>query len=224
MNERSRILLMIWLMTVISLMITGVTIASLYRTAVQEERRRLVETVQSQARIIEAMARFDALNNDAYRPGGSRGATLAKLNEAHNNYEQAGMTMEVTLAERNGDWISYLIRHRHGGLEDYLKPISFDSERAVSMRLALSGQSGSIIAEDYRGEMVLAAYEPVGELNLGIVAKIDLSEIRAPFIQAGLIAGLFAVAVVGIGATLFFRIGTPLLDTIAAQNTELLHA
>lgn len=79
------------------------------------------------------------------------------------------------------------------------------------MRLALSGKSGTIIGLDYRGEIVLAAHEPVQELDLGIVAKIDLKEVRAPFIKASLISGVFAMVTIAFGAALFLRITNPLL-------------
>ncbi len=67
------------------------------------------------------------------------------------------------------------------------------------MRLALLGHSGTIVGKDYRGEMVLAAYNPVKIFNLGIVAKIDIAEIQAPFIRSGLIA---------VGITLFVALLT----------------
>ena len=221
MSARQRIITLIAIMVVISVLTTGFTLFFLYRTAFEEEERRLVETVESQARILEAMARFDALHGAEDLPGGARAATLAKINEAHNNYEQAGMTMEFALAERKGDWILFLIRHRHGGLEDFLTPVRFDSQWAEPMRMALSGKSGTVIGRDYRGTRVLAAFEPVAELNLGIVAKIDMAEIRAPFIREGAICAFFALLVVGIGIALAYHTSEPMLRTIENQNEQL---
>jgi len=82
--------------------------------------------------------------------------------------------MEFTLAERRGDSIIFLLRHRYGDLK-HPKPFDFYSKLAEPMRRALSGLSGTLVGVDYRGELVLAAHEPVSVLNLGIVAKIDLS-------------------------------------------------
>ncbi len=221
MNERKRVLLLILIMAFISLIIAGVTISSLYQTAIREQRERLVETAQTQARLLEAMARFDANYSNSYTPGGARAATLSKMNEAHNNYERSGRTVAFTLAERKGNSIIFLLRHRHGGPEHHLNPVSFDSKLAEPMRQALSGHSGTVIGLDYKGEVVLAAYEPVSELDLGIVAKIDLSEIRAPFIKAGGIAGFIAVVIVIAGAALFLRITNPMIKLIEKHNEEL---
>jgi PAS domain-containing protein len=221
MNERKRVFILILIMAFISLFVGGVTTSSLYQTAIMEEKERLVEAAQSQARLIEAMARFDAIFSNSYTPGGARAATLSQIKEAHNNYEQFGRTAEFTLAERKGDSIIFLLRHRYGGLDHHLKPISFDSKLADPMRQALSGHSGTVIGLDYRGEKVLAAHEPVSELDLGIVAKIDISEIRAPFIKTGLIAGIIAVVFVVAGATLFRRITYPMIKLIEEHNAEL---
>jgi len=220
MSERKRIFFLILILALSSLLVAGITIASLYNAAVSEERERLVETVQSQARLIEAVARFDAKNLSSDFPGGARAATLMQIIEAHKNYEHSSRTTEFTLAHKKRDTIKFLLRHRHGGLEPS-KPIGFDSMLAEPMRQALRGHSGTIVGIDYRGERVLAAHEPVAELDLGIVAKIDLSEIRAPFVKAGVIAVLLGVVVVLIGVTLLLRISNPLIKQLEDHNSEL---
>ena len=221
MSDRKRVFILILIMAFSSLIVAGITISSLYQTAISEGRERLVETAQSQARLIESVAKFSAIYNESYVPGGAREATLRQLIEAHKRYEQSGRTIEFTLAERKENSIHFLFRHRHGGLEHHLIPISFDSKLAEPMRYALMGKSGTIVGNDYRGEVVLAAHEPVSELGLGIVAKVDLSEIREPFVKAGMIAAFFSFLVVLGGATLFVRISNPMIKLLEEHNTSL---
>ena len=112
------------------------------------------------------------------------------------------------------------MRHR---LDAVVKPapVAFRSELAEPMRRALEGMSGTGIGLDYRGEQVLAAYEPVDVLNYGIVAKIDMSEIRAPFIRVSVIAGVFAVVMLALGSMLFFRVGLPILSRMKRYAQDL---
>ena len=92
------------------------------------------------------------------------------------------------------------------------------------MRLALSGKSGVIIGLDYRGEKVIAAYEPVEELDLGIVAKIDLSEVEAPFFRSILITGIFAAVLIVLGVSIFFKVTNPLLNKLSKTVESLQNA
>ena len=212
MSDRRRISLLILIMLSVALIVSGISITLLYRAAFNEEKARLVETAQSQARLMESVARFDAIHSQDY-PGGWMEATLSQIRNSHDNYAGFGQTGEFTLAKREGDLIIFLLRHRHFDT-DIPQPIPFESELAEPMRQALSNQSGTLVGFDYRGETVLAAYEPVAELDMGIVAKIDLVEIQAPFIRAGIIAGAVTLTVVLLGALLFFRITEPLLQNI----------
>jgi PAS domain S-box-containing protein len=145
---------------------------------------------------------------------------LSQITDAHKHYKGFGQTGEFTLARREGDNIVFLLRHRHYDL-DKPKPIALDSKLAEPMRRALSGLSGTVVGLDYRGVTVLAAYEPVTELGLGIVAKIDLVEVRAPFVKAGIIAIGAALLVVLAGATFFLRVSNPIIRDLQNRTAEL---
>jgi len=211
-----RFILLILIMTAVAAGIGVAAIAILYHAALDEERSRLVETAQSQARLMEAVARF----NEAYSfdfPEGSKAATIVQIKDAHERYVGFGETGEFTLARRVGDDIVFVLRHRHFDM-DKPQPVSFDSNFAEPMRRALSGQSGTTIGLDYRGVTVLAAHEPVSVLDLGIVAKIDLVEIRAPFLKAAAIVAVIATVLIASGTMLFFRVGNPIMRRIQASE------
>ncbi|MCP4007948.1 MAG: hypothetical protein GY726_00380, partial [Proteobacteria bacterium] len=213
-------MVLIAIMATASMMIGAMAIFLLYRTAFEESRTRLVETAQSQARLLEAVARFDAEYSKNY-PQGPRKATFSQIVDAHKNYRGFGETGEFTLARREGDLIVFLLSHRHFDLQNP-KPVDFsDQKLAEPMRRALSGLSGTVIGFDYRGVKVLAAHEPVRELNLGIVAKIDLTEVRAPFIKASVIVLGSAVLVVLAGAGLHWRVSNPIMVQLRERSTNL---
>lgn len=219
MKPRNRILLLIVIMGIIVLTVAGVAVRILYRTALEEERLRLIVTAKSQARLIEAVARFDRQHTPDY-PGGAAQATLDQIKDAHAQYHDLSQTGEFTLSRRENDQIVFILNHRHYD-HNKPKPVAWNSRLAEPMRQALSGRSGTIIGLDYRGEMVLAAFEPVSELNLGIVAKIDLAEVRYPFLRAGVSSGLIAVFLIVIGAVVFVRITDPIIEDLQETVTSL---
>ena len=219
MNNARRILLQVLVMTVVSATAAAVAVCMLYRTAMDEQEGRLIDTARSQARLIEAVARFDATQSTDY-PGGSTEATLSQVREAHAAYTWLGRTGEFTLARREGSEIVFLLRHRHPGNRVGVHgKCPFDSVLAEPMRRALSGRSGTVIGLDYRGETVLAAHEPVRGLPWGIVAKIDLAEVRAPFVRAALVALGCAAVLVLFGAPFLVRVTRPVYER-ARRNEE----
>jgi protein-histidine pros-kinase len=70
---------------------------------------------------------------------------------------------------------------------------------------ALRGDTGVIVTQDYRNHNVVAAYGPVGNLGLGMVAKVDAAEIFQPIRdQLQLVAGLLLLLVTA--GTLLLRL------------------
>jgi PAS domain S-box-containing protein len=223
MDERRRLAALALAMGLVAVVVGVVAVALPYHAAFEQAEARLTETARSQARLMESVARFDAAHNQNY-PGGPIAATLSQIRDAHQQYEGLGETGEFTLARRQGDQMVFLLSHRHFD-RDLPRPVPFDSKWAAPMRHSLTGQSGTVVDLDYRGEMVLAAHEPVAELGMGIVAKIDLSEVRAPFVEAGMLAGLCGLLAICLGAVLFLKATSPLLHQLEqseARYRELL--
>lgn len=215
----------IWVVTLISILITATSIVTLstlwilYETSFNQERLRLIDMVKSRARLIEAVARYDLKEGEQHTRSISDiyNRTVSQIINAHKNFQGFGETGEFTLARKDKNEIKFVLRQRHSHLV-IPKPINFNSKLAAPMRLALLGHSGTIIGKDYRGENVLAAYEPVSVLNLGIVAKIDLSEIREPYIRSALFILAIVILVSLLGSLLFFYIIIPVVNKI--KDTE----
>ncbi len=218
--NRVRLGLLIAIMSAVLLIVSGIAIFSLYRTNLADQRDRLTEMARSHARLIEAIGDFDAAHSQHDHPAGAVGATLSQVQRAHGGYPGFGETGEFTLARRDGDKIVFLLTHQHGN-KATRREVSRGSSWAEPMRRALAGESGWIIGPDDHGEMVLAAYEPIGGLKWGIVATKELSEIRSPFIRTGaLIFGVGFTLVVG-GVLLFIRLTNPLTRQLQESEERL---
>ena len=201
---------------------TLTALALLYDAAFKEEASRLQAIVQSQVGLIEAVARFDAVQSPDYQ-GAPRAATISQIVDAYETYKGFGETGSFVVAEKDDEAIAFLAVQGRDGF-DVPSRAFWTSDLAQPMRRALRGESGAVIGLDYRGVQVLAAYEPIPFLSLGLVAKIDLAEVRAPFIRAGLIA--LGVTVLLIAAAIFaFRWATdPILADLVRSREEALAA
>lgn len=224
MTERARILLFsIGIMALASASTAAIAIYVLYDAGFSVHRARLHEVAQSRARIIEAIAGFDARFSATDVPGGAIAATLTQIVEAHEKFDGFGETGEFVLARHKGDQIVWLLRHRHGNVA-MPQPIPFDSGVAQPMCLALKGGSGTMVGLDYRGVEVLAAYEYIRGVNWGVVAKIDIAEIRRPLRRAGRLVSGISLLAIAIGVGFILRITSPLIQRIEARTHELENA
>ena len=168
MRKQNWTFLLVIIMVGIAFLLTGATIGILYNAAIKQQETRLVEIAQSQAKLIEAVARFNAAHEKADPesfPEGPSSATISQVIDAHKNYKGFGETGEFTRSRKENNNIVFILSHRQFDL-DQPKLVPWKSNLAEPMRLALSGKSGIITGLDYRGETVMAAFEPVGVLNL----------------------------------------------------------
>ncbi len=135
---------------------------------------------------------------------------LAALNGITANRAGMGKTGEVTLGKRRRDDIVFLTSLRYAPDVPTSLAIPLDSSEAEPTRLALEGGSGALIAPDYRGVDVVAAYQYLPSVNWGLVAKIDKAEAFAPLDTLRMVAIIVGVvsgaAVTGVG--ILFAVST----------------
>ncbi len=219
MTEYKRVILLVLVMAVVVTAVTAVAIGILYSTAFERERAHLISTAREQTALIEAVARFDREYHIDF-PGGPEAATIGQIVAAHEAQPSLGGTTELTLGRLQHQEIVFLMRHRHAA-SGPPPPVRLDSGLAEPMRRALAGESGSMVGIDYHGERVLAAYEPVPILGLGVVAKVDLAEMRAPFLRAGLLVAALAALFIALGTILFVRLTNPMIAALRAREQKL---
>lgn len=208
------------ILAVILLAVAGAGFRILYTMSLDRARVNLSELVGAQARMMESVAKFDSFYQSGDVPGAARSATLSQFKEGYRSFTGFGESGEFMLAERVGDELVYLLPSRK---LDFMtpSPVSFLVDEAGPMKAALEGRSGTIIDLDYDGEPVLAAYEWLPFMEMGLVAKIDMAEFNAPFYRSALITTLLALVAIVTGAALNARAVSPLINRIVKDAATI---
>jgi len=216
-TEQKRTVLLALMSVAASLSVAIIIIGLSYQTAINNTYLRLQEVVQSQARLIESMIEYERVANYDQDPTED---VLVAVKAAHESYKGFGETGEFALASLEEGQIKFQVQQR----VHLTAPSTFTAsevEWAEPMKRALSGESGTVLARDYRGEVVLAAFEAVHGSNLGLVAKIDRREIVNRFIPAAVGSVSIAVIVAIVSVYLFIRLGDPIVQLLHQQKKEL---
>jgi diguanylate cyclase (GGDEF)-like protein/PAS domain S-box-containing protein len=88
----------------------------------------------------------------------------------------------------------------------------------VLMTRVLAGAHGAGLASDYRGERVIAAYGPVGDLRLGLVLKVDADEIYGPMRQRFELTLLLILLIIVAGTLLLRARLVPLVRQLTSSE------
>lgn len=220
-TAKQRIAILIAIMIALTLIVISSLTFLLFQTSIEQQKERLLTSVKSQARIIEAFTNnANFLHDDPHNKEHIYEVLLTSIREAHEQYEGFGQTGEFVLARLEGSQIHFLLSHRHGEIAEP-PPVAIASDIAEPMRQALSGNSGTIIGLDYRGASVVAAYEFIGSLDIGVVAKIDLDEVKLPFYRSAATGLLIALVCIGLSVGLFYFVIMPVSTQIERQAKKL---
>ncbi|MFT5375619.1 MAG: PAS domain S-box-containing protein [Candidatus Latescibacterota bacterium] len=213
-KERMRLALLLLVLIGTTTIVSTTTIALLYRAAFAEQERALIELVGFSANFIESIGEFDKQYSVSDVPGGSLAATLSQVQQALEDHTH---TSKFAVATLRGEEIFFLL-HSHKKLTAAYDTVPLDSPRAKPMRLALAGHTGTTVAQDYQGTPVLAAYTPIPSLAIGLVAKIDIADIRAPFLLAVGWTAVVTVLVIALGILCLLHLELPFIERLTQSE------
>jgi len=212
-----RILLILVFISLLSMLLSFIL---LYRQTVQSTQTQLVEMCRSQARIYESIGKYNAFFSSRLIAGSARAATLSQIKESHRKYTGFGETGELVLAELKGDDVHFLLPTRKMNFR-IPPPADLRDNIGIPMKLAFSRESGIVEALDHSGEKVIAAYEYLPFLEMGLVVKIDKSEILVPYLFNGIICLIAAGVLIVLGYVINLGTVKPLLDRIYEHTNQI---
>ncbi len=164
----------------------------------------------------------DILDQQGRRIGSVMTEASLKLPDIFANVASIGQTGEFALCaplEEDRKSMGCFLSRVSGKEFKRLKRVV--DNKPLPMNYALDGKSGLIFSKDYRREKVVAAYSPVGKLGLGMVLKIDQSELYSPVTgQLKYIAALL-LALIALGGMLLYSMMTPLVRQLLAGKQAL---
>jgi len=193
------------LLSITCVMVISSSIWSLYGSSYKTTTSRLLNIVTSQAHFIEAVAKFDQQYSENDFPGGAKQATWSQVIDALNKRRHFGKSGEYLLGEYDGQFITF----HNSFLKTTLPPSSvhLSSNNSQAMKNALLGITGLTTSTDYKGHQVIAAHAPLKALSAGLVVKMDLKELRYPFVYSAIISSLSAVLMILLSIIFFYYKG-----------------
>lgn len=217
-SGQKKVVFMALILTVVAMLIQAGLLSIFYYKDITHHKQHLQDIVKSQMRLFESIVKYDKemseMIEDEIPKYDHDVASLNQILEAHKNFNGFGENGEFTIARLVDSNIVFLSTQRDK--KEIIIPLN--SEFAEPMRLALQGKSGVVRGKDYKGVEVLAAYQYIESMGLGLVAKVNMNELREPFINAGIIGLFLSVILVAFGAKSIFNIATPLVVSLKKSN------
>ena len=167
--------------------------------------------------------RFNILDQQGRRIGiAMTEANLQSLTNAFADVSSIGKTGEFAMCaplEKSPKVMDCIVSGISGRKSQRVPRVIGD--KALPMNYALEGKTGIIFAQDYRRKKVVAAYAPVGTYGLGMVLKIDQTELYSPVTAQLKFIALLLTALVIFGGALLYLLVTPLVRKLVDSRREL---
>ena len=223
-TARKRMALLILIMAGTTISSAAVSINILYDTSFKQRTAQMSEFLRSQARMMEAVISFDAINSEDANPKGALAASISQFVDAHRNFKGHTETLKFYMLD-TADTIP-LIRFQHSGnkIEEDIRVNPEKNDGKFFSRLVRSKRQHLITSDPYTGNKIIAVKEQVFDSNLHIIGHVDIDEIKQPFVIAGYTTLLIDIFIIIIGASVFSSISSPIIRNLESEISSRKHA
>ena len=190
-------------MILVSLLVTAVATGVIFSYTLKNKKIYLKQLSEHERGILMTL----------YRQTGDADTLFTVLRDQQYLHPGLGKTGDFLLTRMKGDSVCFF--HKQGTDRSLsLLVLPAGSSHGRPGILAATGNTGYVKGPDYRGRNVLAYAEYLPDPGLGLVAKIDYSEIIKPFWRSSQVAIISSLMLVLIGIYFFRRFSAPLFNRI----------
>lgn len=211
-KSAARARLVLLTMGLVGIAASLVAVTLVFRAGQVDREIQLRALVASQARLIDAVARFDAVESQDATPAGAWLATLSQVASGQASLDAIAPAMTLTIV---GVVDERLVSHVRGGtlLAPDSPPLADDTPLVA--RDLLTSSTLSYRSSD--GTDWFQVVEPVPALGMAVVARMNLDVLNRPLRRAFAIGGAAALALVVLGVFLVRRTSYRTLQDFAAE-------
>tara|TARA_R110002096_G_scaffold416576_2_gene619533 strand:- start:386254 stop:388059 length:1806 start_codon:yes stop_codon:yes gene_type:complete len=218
-------MMLIFIISLIATSVAGLVIFQLYSTQYERQSNDLYKLVRGQVDLLNIIAsngdqisvqrikEFVSDGNILGQQSDAEAAIVLNRNWTLENFGETGRFIAGKLIDNK----IYFFRLKQENSKDIPEPIELNSETPGPMALALQHQTGVTQFMSFEGSNILIAYAYVEGLDIGITARVDISEIRAPYIKYGLVSFVFFVFLISLGTYIYRRYGSTYLAELASE-------
>ncbi|MDT8448021.1 MAG: EAL domain-containing protein [bacterium] len=214
-NPQARAGLLMGIMTLVVVAVAVTFGVSSYQTLLKTQSELLHQQVLAQARLLEEVAKFDAVHSAQDNPQGALGATLSQAFASLPPEGDLSFPLSIYLVRQGSNGLERLVPDLTQ--EGTYRSLAFDESALKSAAIqAVTGHSGAIrVVQDQQD--VLLGYAPVSILDIALLVKLPVARFRDPFIHDVLMTFPLAVVLILSGGWLFLRTINPLIHTLQVE-------
>lgn len=214
-NSAARLKLLIWIAVCVAVGATAASMFILYRAAIGAEIARLEDLALSQARLVEAVADFDALESQDAHPQGALMATMGQVAAGYRGWLAQRPELELSVVLRSPEGPILLV-HQGRVVPTGERPRTASFTPEVLSR-ALHNQSGGLRTQTADGRDVIVGHAWIRQAGLAMLAQVPTSRTQRPFVTALTVSALAALSIIAVGALALRRTGLPLLRELQRE-------